>query len=335
MNAECYARSFAVGHVRFEVKCSDEPLLQAIGAWLADFETDGAAPRPERTIQVALRGVESGRPLPVRVPDEASKMHESDEAAYYLHEGLWIVKAKEVGISFVDRAALRIDAYVYPEKATESLWRLENFLHPLFELMRQEGLYVCHAAGVGRDGVGLMLPGKSGQGKSTLSVHLLHHGFSFLSDDRVFVAKERDGDRVRMYGFYEPAKLFASNVSHLPGLREDARLKGETNPARKNDVDVREYYPNRVAHSAELAGLLFPVWSPGERSRIETVGAGKALLDLLPLTLVCFDPGTAKGQFDFLAQLAKRPAGRMILGDDRERWHGLVADYLNELRRNR
>lgn len=50
-------------------------------------------------------------------------------------------------------------------------------------LMRRRGRLVLHANVVGKDGHAVVLAGRSGAGKTTLTRALLHRGFEFLSDD--------------------------------------------------------------------------------------------------------------------------------------------------------
>ena len=54
-----------------------------------------------------------------------------------------------------------------------------------------------HAAGLQRDGVGVLVPGASGAGKSTLAAGLVRAGFAYLSDE--LIALEIDGGRLLPY----------------------------------------------------------------------------------------------------------------------------------------
>ncbi len=54
---------------------------------------------------------------------------------------------------------------------------------------KSDGGLVLHAAAVSRDGVGMMLPGQTGAGKTTLSAWLIHSGMNYLTDELVYVAQ--------------------------------------------------------------------------------------------------------------------------------------------------
>src|SRR5690606_37583122 len=94
----------------------------------------------------------------------------------------------------------------------------------------------------------------------------------------------------------------------------------------KNQLDLACIYRERLSESCTLSGLVFPQFSPEERvSRLEPVPQGKAMITILPLTMVCFDRTTSKTHFDFVAKLTtKLPAVRLVMGQDRERWHLLI-----------
>ena len=325
-----YVKRFVIGHVAVLMHIANEDLSARIGQWLSDFEVERFDENDEENaIVVVIRGLRRGEPIPYKIPAGVEAHHESEAASYYRGDGLWIVAGKNGGAAFVDRSRKTIGMYVDSENVKTSQGALEHAMHPLFELLRQQGLYICHAGGVADGAYGLLLPGKSGQGKSTLSVDLMSGGLAYLSDDRVFL---RETDRgFEMIGFYEPARLFASNVSHLPGLADGAR---PSEVAGKEEVDIRAKARN-WGLTAELNALLFPQWAAGEKSRLEPIAPGQALMTILPLTLVCFDPETSKAQFDFLARLARLPAMRLIMGDDRERWRELAAEFIRNNREER
>jgi len=217
-----YVKRFVIGHVAVLMHIANEDLSARIGQWLSDFEVERFDENDEENaIVVVIRGLRRGEPIPYKIPAGVEAHHESEAASYYRGDGLWIVAGKNGGAAFVDRSRKTIGMYVDSENVKTSQGALEHAMHPLFELLRQQGLYICHAGGVADGAYGLLLPGKSGQGKSTLSVDLMSGGLAYLSDDRVFL---RETDRgFEMIGFYEPARLFASNVSHLPGLADGAR----------------------------------------------------------------------------------------------------------------
>lgn len=329
LNSRIGKRLFQIAHVPLRVISRDHTLLQWFDNWLSDYIVPPEAD-DDPVIRLTVIGLDTGSPLPFRVPDEAVLTFENETAKYFSYRGLWIAEFHPTGIMIINRVSNKITGFAYRDLLLESDWGFEDFLHPLYELIRQQHLYPCHAASVSWEGHGLMLMGKSGMGKSTLSTDLIHHGFDFLSDDRCFVRQTNEG--LEMFGFYEPFKLFASNIAHIPELRKtDAAMDASSH---KNDLDVRLHYPRQVILHSRIDGVLFPYWSPGEKSRLESIPPGQALLEMLPLTMVCFDAASSRAHFDFCGRFVRQvPAAKLILGDDRSEWHVLAKDFIMNSRR--
>jgi hypothetical protein len=78
------------------------------------------------------------------------------------------------------------------------------------------GVTPVHCACVVKDGLGLLLGGESGAGKSTMALSLSRNGFSYLSDDCTYLS--RTGTGVRAWGLPTPMKLLPDAVSYFPEL---------------------------------------------------------------------------------------------------------------------
>jgi hypothetical protein len=72
---------------------------------------------------------------------------------------------------------------------------------------RVQGLVPLHAACVGRGGEGILLLGRSGSGKTTVSLHCLLDGLEFLAEDSVLVA---------------PSGLRATGIANFLHVRRDS-----------------------------------------------------------------------------------------------------------------
>ncbi|MBU1155610.1 MAG: HprK-related kinase B [Proteobacteria bacterium] len=57
----------------------------------------------------------------------------------------------------------------------------------------EQGALLAHAAGVCGPRLGLAMAGQAGQGKSTLALHLMSRGVTFVSNDRLMVTRGQDG----------------------------------------------------------------------------------------------------------------------------------------------
>lgn len=325
-------RWFRFGHVPLSVYSKTPALLRLVGDWMQDFEV---APRSTKDgIRLALVGYESNERVPFVLPAAAKLLFAGTDSEYYDYRQLWIILLKSATV-IADRSRNKLVALTHYNDLRH-LAHLEDFMHPVLELLRQNGVYACHTAAVSCQGRGLLLAGRSGQGKSTLVIDLFSHGFDLLSDDRCFL-RAGDGSRVEAIGYYQPIRYFPDNVAHVTAL-QDAIQAAQADPLRprtqdgKYHLDLRTIAPQRVVAQSALAGLIFPHYSPHERSRLEPMAASEALITILPLTLVCFDRVTSATHFNFCATLTSRlPAARLVMGHDRERWHSLIKQFLHSI----
>ena len=159
----------------------------------------------------------------------------------------------------------------------------------------EEGWALCHAAGVAHDGHGIGIAARAGAGKSTLALHLMSAGSSFVSNDRLLV--KPTGAGAELAGVPKMPRVNPGTLLHNPVLapilpperREALQRLGPGELWRleeKYDVMVREVYgPGRCVYRAPLRALLVLNWAratetPARFARIE-IAARPDLLDLV------------------------------------------------------
>jgi hypothetical protein len=112
-----------------------------------------------------------------------------------------------------------------------------------------------HAAALSRSGATVLVPGKSGAGKTTLTAWLLHRGFAYLTDELVLL--EPDSNRVR--GFTRPLNLkqgsFAVLEQHT-GVRFADYADMESNLGTL--VPPAAFGDGGVVEQADVTTLLLP-----------------------------------------------------------------------------
>ncbi|MBD3234738.1 MAG: HprK-related kinase B [candidate division Zixibacteria bacterium] len=139
-----------------------------------------------------------------------------------------------------------------------------------------KGGLLGHAAGVTYNGRGLGIAGFSGTGKSTLALHLLSRGASFVSNDRLII--ENHGSMPFMYGVAKLPRINPGTalnnprlISVIPGeeLERFSSLSSDElwHLEDKYDVFIDEYFgANRFVLKSRLKGLVILNW---ERSGSE------------------------------------------------------------------
>jgi hypothetical protein len=181
------------------------------------------------------------------------------------------------------------------------LWLLSHPLVtlPLVELLKRRGLFSLHAAGLCRDGRGLVLAGTSGAGKSTLTLALARAGFGFLGDDTLFLARRPEG--LCLLAFPDEVDLTDETLSFFPDL---APWLAAPRPGwRKRQLRAEEACGAEVVWECAPSHLVFPRVVGREESALIPVGADEALLELVPNVLLT-EPASSQAHLDALADLA-------------------------------
>lgn len=179
-----------------------------------------------------------------------------------------------------------------------------NFVNNRFiEWTLDQDALLFHAAGValpspGEEGGlrGMALAGFAGMGKSTLSLHIMRHGATFVSNDRLMVRKNQGG--LTMYGVAKMPRINPGTVLHNPDLAsvisgEERRRFAAMPPEElwslehKYDAFIDECFgPGRFKLIVPMRALVLLNWkkpheAPGQPIHIQQVDLA-ARPDLMP-----------------------------------------------------
>jgi HprK-related kinase B len=201
------------------------------------------------------------------------------------------------------RATARSDSEEGPASGLElaigpcaaNLNQVINFINSRYVDWRlAQGGLLLHAAGVVREGCGLVLAGFPGAGKSTLALHLLPQGYRFVSNDRVIVAPASDGS-LDMFGLAKLPRVNPGTILHNDRLaslltpERVAELQALSNEALweledKYDVDLEQLFgPDVQVMSAAMSAIVILNWrrdasEPTNLARVDL----RTRRDLLP-----------------------------------------------------
>lgn len=204
------------------------------------------------------------------------------------------------------------------EELLQSDWLITNlFFYPLWaQLMKVNGLFPLHAAGLVKDGRAGLLLGKSGSGKSTLSINLVKRGYGLLSDDTVFL-RERDGF-IESMSFPEEINVTEKTIEMIPELAEVDAFTA--NPFRdKSSFPIEELYPGCIVDAAVPSVLIFPELADSSDTVIEPISGSEAMTLSMRYGFFFMDPSTTGRHFEILSLLANQArCYRMLSGSDQE-----------------
>lgn len=214
--------------------------------------------------------------------------------------------AYDLGASILSlyRPGSGVGAWHAADSASIPRWVVRTpFRHLIGWWAEEVGLTFAHAAVVGRDGSCILLPGRSGSGKSTTALAAAVHGLDFLADDVCLL----DTTTCTAHAPYQWAKAEADAVARLPSLASTI-------------VDTEEgqslVRPPNLVRSATVVGIALPTVSGQPTTGVLPATAAEAVFALAPSTLIEGN-GAGVASFARLAQLARAlPAVHLQLGTD-------------------
>lgn len=140
--------------------------------------------------------------------------------------------------------------------------------------LQGHGRRLVHAAGIGRDGVGVLLAGPGGTGKSTTTAACLAAGLQSIGDD--YVLLDVLGFRPAAHAVYASVK-----TTTVIGARgHDPRADGRRTLIVGRDLD------GTLVRSLRIAAVLVPRIVDAERSRLSPISRAAALRAIAPATMM-------------------------------------------------
>jgi hypothetical protein len=285
--------------VGIEVTCDHEELIEAITGRLRHFRRSRVQPTLRFSYRVAdgkhALTPPKGAGRPVYDPPVGTVTYFDDDDVLWIDFGGRVLVCCDVRSRSVTVSANQ-DEYA-------QLWLLSRplFTLPLIELLRREGLYNVHAAGVASGGRSVLFAGSTGSGKSTLAIALTRAGFDLLGDDMVFLRKEDGNLTVR--AFPDEVDVTDTTASWFPELQSIAAAPQEAGwPKRR--IRSEELYSGRITRVATPTVVVFPEISGNDESELERMSADEALRELAPNILLT-EARTAQAHFDVLGDLAR------------------------------
>jgi len=279
------------------VRSNSEPLLAALRDYFGDLIQPDRTAKPD----VLIRAYEAPPPHFGHAlrdwPREAGKAGQKEQF-FDLADGRVVFKVRtrmQFLLGHEDLVA------VGPCLANNN--QVINFINSQCISQRlHEGWSLCHAAGValhmpGGGGRGIGIAARAGAGKSTLALHLISSGLSFVSNDRLLIKNSNAG--AEMAGIPKMPRVNPGTLLNNPDLhgilpaerqRELEQLPREKiwDLEEKYDVLVdRVYGKGRTLYRADLVGLVILNWSwkdSSAQTRFEPVELAERR-DLLELVM--------------------------------------------------
>lgn len=278
-----------IGGLAVHLRTNSAPLREELARYFADLVVP-----PGAHADITVSAIEAEPPrFPLRFEDwprEAGKVGKKERYAD-TPDGRVVSKTR-TGMQFL----LSRDELVAVGPCVHNPNQVINFIISQYLGRRlEEGWALCHAAGVAHEGLGLGIAARAGAGKSTLALHLMSTGLSFVSNDRLLI--QQSGGLTELAGVPKMPRVNPGTLLNNPDLvailpperrAELAQLDaGELwQLEEKYDVIVRNVYgPGRCTYRVPLGALVVLNWnrtsnSPARVERVE-LGDRRDLLDLI------------------------------------------------------
>lgn len=213
----------------------------------------------------------------------SSRVHSTPNLDYFKTSNSFVIVFKR-DKSFCEIRDKKCDFYLseFMQKNTEVFfdWLFEI---ALVEVLRKNGFYFLHAGCVAKNEFCFVIPGASGNGKSTLSFLLSQNGFKLVSDDRIFFEEKSD----YCFSFPTPVKITKESQKLLNlDLNEKISYQGKTLVPKDSFQTIEKAIPKV---------FLFPKISEGKSSLVK-LEKSQAFSRLLPLSLTLSDSQAVKFQ---------------------------------------
>ena len=274
------AQAFLLHGVIIELRSRRAEMVQAAAqGWMSSWPRPGGHSRP----QITARFHAPGEGQPPTIPDHL--LLDCDwpgaECAADDHD-LWLRRIATGTVCRADLDHSLIEAWVSDQDLAHFGTLAPGLLAFLLAvLLRNFGLFSSHAAGVSKDGRGVLIPAPGGTGKTTIALSLLLSGYQLLSDDLCLLRQR--GERIEALRWPRDLGVCPETVDLLPALRPLVASKRPTED--KYQLSPEALRSPVFADSAPLELLLFPTPVEGP-SRLEPMERFEALQRLIPCSLL-------------------------------------------------
>jgi len=222
-------------------------------------------------------------------------------------------------------------ATLVTEETSVVLGLLDRVVMAVLDRLRTQGIVGTHAGVVEVNGRAVLLSGRSGRGKSTLTLGLLRRGAGWLTDELALIA----ADDVTILRYPRALHVSPATAALLPELSFlDERPRYDLGGGSEWSVvpaDLARAFGTGPAGPARLAAILLLDGDPDPRRapEITHVAPAVATMELLRGTPAAVDDFT--GTMRRLSDIAVRVATARLRVGELERTAALVGDWLRKL----
>jgi len=167
----------------------------------------------------------------------------------------------------------------------------------LSEFLREENVYMIHSSAVSKQGRGIVIVGKGGVGKTTVSIHCVKNGFKFLGDDLVFLSETNE--KAVLFSFPIPVHIKFDTLKYFPELDMLSRTPFQ-NTNEKQFFRVDKIFKDSIIDQASPFLMLFPEFNDNNSHKIEEISRIEAFKRLISNSMYVTNPERSRNHFEIL-----------------------------------
>jgi len=315
---------FSLHGVGLRYQTSSSAFAAPVLAFLRHFHED--ADPEEASLTIRFEETADRSMIPVTISKEAKTLFSGTRPAVGDSlRSIWRCDVKQDGhrliADFHEQGVLVIDG---PRGLVEGYFINPEAMHPdictsffhfaLTELLKRRNLFTVHATALEYQGRGVLIPGYSGQGKTTAFLSLLRAGFRYLSDDYPLLRDH--GTYMELLAFPMKIDVTDRSVKFFPELRNAPSGVLQQGICKKF-FQAEDIFADSIGSSAMPAMIVFPHVVDIPHSCLEPLSKSRALEAIMPQALLVYDQSVARREFQALSRLVQQvDCYRLHFGQD-------------------
>lgn len=247
---------------------------------------------------------------PPPLPSDAVFVVKTPVTHLFRKDQKYYFTSKDGSIVQFDASTQHCEAFIRPEIENEMSTICSLVSGPLIETMKSAGLFYLHAAGLWHNGIGYLISGDGGCGKTTSALNLVRSGFDYVSDDSLLM--DAQNSTIRVYPWYRDFHLapdLCRRYGELDGLAVEHQSEAD-----KVSVDVSQYFQGSYRHWIEPDVIIFPSIRSHPTSVVSSLSHTEMFTRLMKQILLASDPVTAERQLETIKTLVGQTHGFELLG---------------------